>query len=174
MKFVCQECGAINPHETMVERFWNQVSKGDGPDDCWEWIGCVSPTGYGSFNIEGKSFAQATHRVSYEMAFGPIPKGMFICHKCDNPPCVRPDHLFLGTPADNWADMLKKRRRCYKRGEDNPNAKLTLVQVLEMKTLYPTLSHRKLAKKYGVSKTTIAGILKGEQWKSTVKTGDSV
>lgn len=92
-----------------AEKFWNRVKKADG-DQCWEWprkksmhIGM-----YGTVGREGARLL--AHRAAWELTNGPIPPGMFVCHRCDNPPCVRPDHLFLGTNADNIEDMRKKGR----------------------------------------------------------------
>jgi hypothetical protein len=90
---------------TVEERFWAKVRKGDG---CWEW-NAAKRLGYGKFAYEGKVID--AHRLSWLLHFGPIPEGMLICHRCDNPPCVRPDHLFLGTRADNTHDMDAKGRR---------------------------------------------------------------
>lgn len=113
---VHQTCGnvlCVNPKHlwrpTLAERFWAGVEKTDG---CWNWVlstrnkdveyGCIR-------DREGKS--QRTNRVSWELHFGPIPEGMIVCHKCDNPRCVRPDHLFLGTHKDNHDDMVRKGRQ---------------------------------------------------------------
>jgi hypothetical protein len=88
------------------KRFFSKVNK--MPSGCWEWTGCRAPYGYGDFYVNGKTIR--AHRYSYQVFVGPLKKGMFICHKCDNPPCVNPDHLFQGTHTENVRDSLKKGR----------------------------------------------------------------
>lgn len=95
--------------------FWKRVEKGEGDDACWEWTLNTGPSGYGSFSFHAKVRGSA-HRISYELEHGTIPRGMFICHRCDNRKCVRPSHLFAGTHEQNAADMVAKAR--YSRGRE--------------------------------------------------------
>lgn len=115
------------------ERFWRFVSKGS-EDSCWEWIGTHDGNGYGHIMREtGKSPAKA-HRVSYEMHKGPIPKGLVVRHECDNPKCVNPKHLILGTQKDNVDDMVKRCRQNKKSLQNlNHKKKLDLQQIEEIK-----------------------------------------
>jgi hypothetical protein len=90
----------------LLERFWRKVRKTDG---CWEWTASFRGLGYGQIKVNQKMLY--AHRVSWEMANGPIPDGLCVLHHCDNPPCVNPDHLFLGTQADNMRDKVRKNRQ---------------------------------------------------------------
>jgi hypothetical protein len=97
---------------TVEDRFWAKVNR-RGPDDCWVWTGSTDPRGYGHIWRQGRLVP--THRLSYELNRGPIPDGMCVLHRCDNPPCCNPSHLFLGTKADNAHDMHAKGRAHYQR-----------------------------------------------------------
>jgi hypothetical protein len=153
------------------DRFWGRVRKGPG---CWVWLGSCSGRGYGSLSFEGKRSARA-HRVSWVLANGPIPDGLFVCHKCDNPPCVRLDHLFLGTHDENMTDMTDKGRRfnnfavnVYPHpGESNGFAKLTEVEVRTIRQMYSGRggwTFQKLADKFHVSKKLILLIVHRRAW----------
>lgn len=142
-------------------RFWAKVNKSD---DCWEWTACKNSAGYGQIRINGK--AELAHRVSWELANGPIPDAMYVLHRCDNPSCVRPDHLFLGTSSDNTQDMISKGRRVILYGEDAGTAKLTNAQVEAMRFLYATgeYSTYKLGEMYGISHFGAWEIVTGKRY----------
>ena len=115
---------------TILERFESKFAKSDG---CWRWIAYKNNDGYGKFMIDGRS--QSAHRVAYQLYVGGIPPGMCVCHRCDNPCCVNPAHLFLGTISDNMRDCDNKGRRIGKgggvSGEKHWNAKLTEAQIIK-------------------------------------------
>lgn len=152
-----------------MDRFWNKVKK---TEDCWLWTRTKNAEGYGHFKFNGKT-AKA-HRISYMLTFGEIPNGLIVCHKCDNPSCVNPDHLFVGTNKDNSLDCASK-KRCYmggkppkpEPGEKNPNSILNESDVLEIRREFCGRHGQKtlFAKKYGVDLATIRHVLIRKTWK---------
>lgn len=94
--------------KTLEERFWKKVTVGAG---CWTWTAHRDRDGYGQMNLDSTGKKVSAHRAAWQIANGPVPDGMFVCHSCDNPSCVRPSHLFLGLPVDNTRDMIAKGRR---------------------------------------------------------------
>ena len=162
-------------HErTPVEiRFCQKVDTKD-PSGCWVWTGARSKAGYGQIRVDGKGGkAIYAHRYIWGLLNGVIPAGMDICHKCDNPPCVNPAHLFLGTEEDNMQDMMEKGRYGERKwtghpGEKNPHHKLTAKQVVKIKEALRKNepgTTKKLAAEYGVAYTTIYSIKRGDNWK---------
>lgn len=140
-------------------RFWAKVAK---TDDCWLWQGTTASDGYGVFGIKGRYLK--AHRMSYALAYGPIPDGLLVCHRCDVRACVRPDHLFLGTNDDNSKDMVAKGRS--PRGEQVTIAALTEPTVREARALYQQgFQCSVLARKYHVNWSTMYRALTRQYWK---------
>lgn len=149
----------------IINRFWEKVSKADHPLDCWEWIAAGRGLGYGCLKIAGRVYD--SHRLSWLIHFGDIPTGQYVCHKCDNRRCVRPDHLFLGTPQNNFDDMRSKGRERRAVGERCHAAKITADIVTQIRTLAldPSLSYTDIGNLFGIERTTAAQIARGRAWK---------
>lgn len=168
----------MNHPDGVVSRFWLYVRKTGG---CWEWTGCRRPDGYGVLGLCSKRLVRA-HRLSWEISYRrPVPAGMFVCHHCDNRGCVRPEHLFLGTAADNSADMRKKgrhvdpppqfgarnpRRITPPVGEINPAAKLTWNDVRRLRAAWLAgATTTELASRFAISRTTAHRAATGATWR---------
>lgn len=132
---------------------------------CSEWPGWLSVGGYGKVHVGQKR--RFVHRVAYEIKFGPIPEGIKVLHRCDNPKCFRWSHLWLGTQADNIRDMDEKKRRVISRGESNGRAKLTWEKAQEILLIRREtgLSVKKLALQFGINSGTVSLLVRGLIWK---------
>lgn len=133
----------------------------DTKSGCWIWLGATDHLGYARFWLNGKMI-QASY-FSYELHAGTkCPKGLCVCHHCDNPPCVNPAHFFLGTHSENMKDKVNKGRQSRMLGETNGRSKLTENQILQIRS--DSRSLRETAAKYGVSKSLIGFIRSGKRW----------
>lgn len=148
-------------------RFWAKVKRGD-PNECWEWTASGVRFGHGTFRVGKRKVL--SHRFAYELAYGAIPDGMCVCHSCDNPKCVNPAHLWIGTKADNNIDMAKKGRAklagVRQRGERNGFSKLTQIDVLEIRRRHSeeNVTLAELGREFGIAETTVCGIVKRRNW----------
>lgn len=148
---------------SLEERFWSKVKRA-GVDECWEWQASRRRRGYGQIGARGRTSA-AAHRVAWELTHGPIPDGLWVLHRCDNPPCVNPAHLFLGTAQDNVADMNAKGRANHVRGERARGARLTEDQVRCARALRRAgAGVRALERAFEVSHGAMMQLLNGSTW----------
>lgn len=151
-------------HSMMTDRLVLKTKK--ATSGCIEWQGRKTEGGYGSMETMGE---KTTHRIAFKLFVSPIPEGLCVLHSCDNPPCVNPAHLFLGTHADNNKDRAKKGRSADTRGEGHPRAKLTEADVIAIRKAYRKRSRtggscRDLAKRYSVNLSTIHYIITRKNW----------
>jgi hypothetical protein len=150
------------------ERFWSKVAK-NGPNDCWLWTSTKNQQGYGRFaftvsKTPPRQKWHSAHRLVWEWENGPIPDDLIVCHHCDNPGCVNPRHLFIGTHRDNAQDRERKGRRCPAAGETNGRAKLTLADVIGIRQAANDTNRGELAERYRVSRGHVNAIISGRIW----------
>lgn len=143
------------------ERFWSKVNK---TDTCWLWVGAKDNNGYGAIRVNSKNIN--AHRFSYQILKGRIGNGLFVCHSCDNPSCVNPEHLFLGTNYDNVQDMVKKMRNTL--GEKNGMSFLSAEDVTKIRTIKDKYSRRELASMFSIGESTLSQIINYKRWKHIV------
>lgn len=158
-KYCSATCYHLAQTKDPSTRFWAKV---DTSGDCWLWTGALTIPGYGKFDLT------TTHRFSYVLAYGPIPEGMCVLHRCDVRSCVRPDHLFLGTQKENAADMITKGRHKGGAvpGKGQWDVILTDEKVNEIRRLAAAgHSQGSLAKQFGVARATIQGVINRRSWK---------
>lgn len=154
-----------------MEHFWSFVSKSTDPNGCWTWTGFRMPKGYGNFRTE-PGVSRLAHRFAYAAFVAPIPEGLQVCHRCDNPPCVRPEHLFLGTVKDNALDA-KAKGRLTGGPRPRPLRKLTLDAIETIRGTLDTEAQacygktaRELAIRFGVSTTLVYKVARREHPRS--------
>lgn len=147
---------------SLEERFWAKVQKSE--TGCWLWTGMVNEHGYGRLRGPAGERGVYAHRLSYTLAYGPIADDAHVCHRCDNPPCVRPDHLWLGNQRANNTDRDHKGRG--HRGERTGGVELTArqVQAIRAARATGTISNRALARAYGVSHSTVDDVVNRHTW----------
>ena len=170
----------MNPHLPVAERL--ELKSSPIPfSGCKIWYGASVPAGYGVIgHLKRYTY---THRVAWELANGPIPAGLFVLHRCDQPACINPDHLFVGTPLENMRDMIAKGRQNYTKnkrsGPDHPlfgrrfdpskhpNARLNWERVNEIRALYkPGVKQSDIAKMFGIKQPQVSAIIRGTSWKN--------
>lgn len=181
---VSQKRTAINLSSKQQRNFWRRVDRSGGDDACWPWIASKSVSGYGKYT--GGTAHLRTHRVAYALTYGDIPDqvngmGICVCHRCDNRACCNPSHLFLGTNAENTADMWRKNRAKPKRGDDHPArkkperlargerhgmAKLTWEKVRMIRELHAKggSTHDDIAALFKISRTAITLVINNKRW----------
>ena len=154
----------------LEDRFWDLVAKGE-PDTCWLWRGSTNGQGYGQVRTgstkQGNRRMEKAHRIAWTLTHGPIPKGLWVLHSCDNPPCVNPAHLFLGDRSANMRDREEKGRARHPRGMAHGRAKLTDDDVRTIRARYAAggVTQEALAAEYGVQHPTIGQIVRYKHWR---------
>ncbi len=157
------------PHSPFQEGFREKYVAVE-PGGCWVWMAGTDRYGYGVITRKraGKNINKRAHRLSWEISKGTIPNGLHVLHRCDNPPCVNPEHLYLGTHLDNMRDRLERgwfKRGYAPRGKSNGNSKLTGEQVKEIRKLSETMTHQSIAEIFHISQSHTTNIINGKSWR---------
>lgn len=174
----CSRACRFASYGTLEERFWSKV---DTSGECWTWLGSRNAGDYGWFEYQNRM--HLAHRIAWMLTHGELP-GLFVCHTCDNPPCVRPDHLFLGDASANMSDMTRKGRHPYRtgdehytrqrpevlrRGEAHQNAIITDEIVRAIRLGHERgISQQSLADHFGIHQTTVSRIIRRTAWRHVV------
>lgn len=152
------------PLERFKEKMGSPVQRREGMSPCVEWQAGKQGDGYGCFGMHRRSYL--AHRAAWELFIGPLPDGNHVLHRCDNPPCVNVEHLFLGTHDDNMKDMAAKGRSGNHKGTSNGRARLKEADVPAVRTMLAGgMSQSEVARVYGVSQTAISGIIVKRTWR---------
>jgi hypothetical protein len=167
-RFVNQHQRRHMVKQPIADRFWEKVDVSSDNDECWEWNAGRDGGGYGCFTIQNNAsgrISTRSHRMAYELTYGVFPRELDVLHKCDNPPCCNPAHLFLGTDKDNSDDKVSKNRQA--KGEQMGQARLTTAQVQFIRSRYLSggISTRALAAEMGVGSTTVWQVVSNRTWK---------
>lgn len=139
------------------EKFWSLINKSH-ESECWIWLGGVNNKGYGQFRLNGRLYM--SHRLAYSLSKSEIPRGLFLCHKCDTPKCCNPSHMFIGTQSDNMIDRVVKNRQ--------PNLVLTPEIVKEIRRLSASYMPGQISKKLNISLTLVKKVFYNESWKHVI------
>lgn len=149
------------PIDDPVKKFWSRVEK-RGEDECWQWLGSFDKDGYGQMRNGVLRIQDRAHKFSARLHFGEIPKGMCVCHSCDNRWCSNPKHLFFGSALDNQNDKVAKNRHA--KGEQQGHSKLTEAQIAEIRSR-ANESYRTLCQEFDLVPSTVYRIWRNQSWK---------
>lgn len=169
LRFAHGHQSRVRPLRSLTDRFWEKVDR-RGPDDCWEWTASRDKPGYGRLGTGRRSnkgnVETMAHRISYQIHHGPIPDNLLVLHKCDNPPCVNPKHLFLGTQLENVQDMIAKGRQKTSNGDTDPHAKLDKSKVVIIREMVQRrVPYIQIAQDFHISVSLIEKIVSRRVWK---------